>query len=109
MFFFPIERFVGNLQEIIFWLFLKHLFLQIESVLFLKKGMVLCPCFKEQFHPDFDVFLNLQLFLFQIFLQQFRTVLDEHVSIEKIILAPVSNVDDFKSAFNFSFIVIPVP
>ena len=95
MFFLPIQRFVGNLQEIIFWFLPKHLFLQIESVLFLEKGMVLCPCFIEQFHPDFDVLLNLQFFLFQIFLQQFGAIFDEHVSIEKIILAPVSNVDYF--------------
>ena len=64
--------------------------------------MIFGSGFIQQFHPRFDVFFNLDFFLFKVLLEQFGTVFDQQVSVEQIGLTSVGDLYDLKSSFNFS-------
>ena len=67
--------------------------------------MILSSRFIKQFHPIFDVRFNLNLLLFQLFLQQLRTVLNKSIFVEKISFTSMSHINYLQTTFDLSSVI----
>ena len=92
-------------MDFIFGLFFQHLLFKVKSVFLLKEGVVLGSCLIKQFHPTLDVLFDLNFLFLKLLFQQLGTILNEHVSIEKIGLASMRDIDDFQSSFYLSLVI----
>ena len=92
-------------MDFILGFFFQNLLFKIKSVFLLKEGVVFGSCLIEQFHPTLDVLFNLNFLFLKLLFQQLRTILNEHVSIEKIGLASMRDINDFQSPFYLPLVV----
>ena len=92
-------------MDFIFGLFFQHLLFKVKSIFLLKEGVVFGPCLIKQFHPTLDVLFDLNFLFLKLLFQQLRAILNEHVSVEKISLASMCDINDFQSSFYLSLVV----